>query len=353
MKKRLNLLKKRLKQEKVETFLINNLTNIKYLSGFSGTLAFILITENRATFFTDARYFERVKKEIPAYFSLEEIENSFIDYLKSFLKKYKIRRIGFESTAISYYQLSLLKKKLPSITFVPLNNIIESVRVIKDQEEIKQVKRAIALNDQVFAYLKNRLSRKPFLNGDELALKGEVFIKERGAEGFAFDPIIAFSKDSAAPHALRSKRRLKDNDTILIDFGTEFHGYHSDLTRVYFKKGYKGRLREIYQIVLAAQQKAIAKIKPGVKASDIDKEARDYITQKGYDNYFKHSLGHGIGLEVHESPKISSQSSDILREGMVFSVEPGIYIPGVGGVRIEDLVLVTKKGCQVLSKAKK
>jgi len=352
MKERLKRLRKTFRKNKISALFVSDLSNIKYLSGFSGTAAFLLVTPTKAILFTDSRYFERCKTEVSKYFSLQIITTTVTAPLESHLKKERIKNLGVEVLSLSHHQFSTLKKDLSCCKLISTVNIIEQLRQIKDKNEILKLKKAINLNDQAFSFMKKTLFKKQ-LTASELSLSSEIYIKKKGAQGFAFNPIITFGKDSASPHALLTKRPLRDNDSILIDFGTQLDEYHSDLTRVYFKKKYHGKLKEIYKIVLEAQQKAIAAIKPGITASLIDKIARDYIKSYGYEKYFGHSLGHGIGLQVHELPAISSRSKQILEPGMVFSIEPGIYLPGTGGVRIEDLIMVTEKGCQTLSKTQK
>jgi Xaa-Pro aminopeptidase len=221
------------------------------------------------------------------------------------------------------------------------------LRAIKRADEIAKIRKALKITALAIEFIRDFI--RPGVKELEIAAELERFVRYQGAIGAAFDIIVASGANSCHPHHLPTSKRLADNDVVLIDLGVDYLGYKSDLTRVFFLGKINGLARRIYDLVLKSQEKAIKKIRPGVGADLIDAASRKYIDTKGYGKYFVHSLGHGVGINIHEDPCIASKSDDILREGMVFTVEPAVYLPGKFGIRIEDMVLVTKKGCEVLS----
>jgi Xaa-Pro aminopeptidase len=225
--------------------------------------------------------------------------------------------------------------------------LVESFRQIKSKNELSKIKKAIEITKLAFQYAKTII--RVGVRENELACLLESFIKERGADSFSFDIIVASGQNTSYPHYKTSKKRLKKGEVLLIDMGVNYLGYKSDLTRIFFLDKITPVIRRIYNIVLMAQERAIKNIKPGVPISEIDRTARQFITRQGFGRYFGHSLGHGIGLEVHEDPHISFKNNNLLTENMIFTVEPAIYLPGRLGIRIEDMVLVTPNGAEILS----
>lgn len=344
---RLHRLQERLADNKIDAIFLTSLENIRYLTNFSGSSAFLLITKERGHFITDFRYKTVAEDEIKGY-KVVIYKNSIIDEIERLVRKEKVSHLGIEKRNITLEQYQKLTKKIKKIKIVPTLNLVEGLRVIKSPIEVNNIKIAIKRAEKAYkkitSYIKAGISEK------EIALRLEYAIKSTGSDRLPFETIVASGYRAALPHAVSVKRLLRNNDPVIIDFGAEYKGYFADITRTSFiGRPINKRQREIYQTVLNAQAEAINLIKPDVKAKDVDAAARKVISKSGYSRYFGHSTGHGVGLMVHELPSISSKSEDILKEGMVFTVEPGIYIPGWGGVRIEDMVLVTKTGCRILT----
>lgn len=344
---RLYRLQERLADNKIDAIFLTSLENIRYLTNFSGSSAFLLITKERGHFITDFRYKTVAENEVKGY-KVVIYKNSIIDEVERLMRKEKFSHLGIEKRNITLEQYQKLTKKLKKIKIVPTLNLVEGLRVIKSPIEVDNIKIAIKRAEKAYkkitSYIKAGISEK------EIALRLEYAIKSAGSDRLPFETIVASGYRAALPHAVSVKRLLRNNDPVIIDFGAEYKGYFADITRTSFiGRPINKRQREIYQTVLNAQAEAINLIKPDVKAMDVDAAARKVISKSGYSRYFGHGAGHGVGLMVHELPSISSKSEDILKEGMVFTVEPGIYIQGWGGVRIEDMVLVTKTGCRILT----
>lgn len=242
-----------------------------------------------------------------------------------------------------------LKNKLDSVQLVPAKNIIEDIRIVKEPLEIELIRQSIKITERAFRGVKEMIRQGA--REDEIAIEMEYRLRKEGAEKVAFDTIIASGERGALPHGKASNKIIKNGELVIVDFGSMYKGYNTDCTRTLSTDGFNARQEEIYKTVLMAQREAIKSVKPGLKASEIDSKARGFIADAGYGENFGHSTGHGVGLEVHEEPRIAEGQNDIIREGSVFTIEPGIYIQGWGGVRIEDMVLVTKDGCEVLTSA--
>jgi Xaa-Pro aminopeptidase len=258
-----------------------------------------------------------------------------------------VRRLGFEEDHCTVRQLKLLRKNAPAgIRLIGARHLVEALRECKQAEEIRHIKKALAVHEASFRYLKNVV--RPGLSEHEVFLKLERFVKERGC-GFSFEPIVASGPNSCFPHARVTKRVIRANDIVLIDWGIDHKGYKSDLTRMFFLGRIPKLIRTVNDTVIAAQKKAIERIRHDVPIAQVDYQARNYLQKHGLARFFGHSLGHGVGLEIHESPRVSQFNKGRLKEGMIITVEPGVYLPGRFGIRIEDMVLVTKKGAQVLS----
>lgn len=331
--------------------LITNQNNLKYLINFTGTSGFLLLGRNKNYFFTDFRYKEIAKKlersrtRIP--FKFIELDEKLEKNLKKLTGKTK--KIEFEANDLTVSQLKSWKKKLKGRSLVPMKKSIEEMRMQKDQAEIKLIKQSQEINDKAFNRIKKLF--KKGVTEREIAWQIKLIGHELGAEDISFEPIVAFGPNSAIPHHQNTNRKLKARDIILIDMGMKFKSYCSDMTRTIFKGKPSPEQIAIYEKVLKAQEKAITAIKPGTKCSTIDKIARKSM---GNDSkYFGHSLGHGIGLEVHENPGLNAKSKLSLKENMVITVEPGIYLPGKFGIRIEDMGQVKKNGYKNFTKSDK
>lgn len=350
---RLSNLRKLFSKEGFDSVLISSVPNITYLTNFSNFSkdereAFLFVTESHSYILTDGRYSEAVKKEVKD-FELIEISPSQLlkDVLSKLADKHKILKVGIEENNLTVSEY----KKFKTIFKSTSNLDVSKIRIQKDGDEVKKIQKACKIGDLAYSHILEKL--RIGVTENEIAFEIESFIKSGGAT-LSFDPIVAFGKNSSVPHHQTGKTKLKKNQIVLLDFGVKYENYCSDMTRTVFFGKPDLKIEKMYQAVLDAQQKSIEQLnslamkQSDIKASDIDRVAREYIISKGYPS-IPHSLGHGIGLEVHEAPHLSGKSKDVLKTGMVFSVEPGIYIPGFGGIRIEDLVVLTEKGPKLLT----
>ncbi len=344
--KRVRRLRRATSDEKIDALLVTNLTNIQYLTGFKGSFALLLVTPKETVFLTDFRYIETAQRTVPADDVIKTSLDHFED-IKRETRKRNIRRLGFESKTITHADFLRLAAKVGKRNLAPLKDTVETLRMIKEDGEVAQIRKAIGLTQRALSHLRKFL--EPGVSEKDLALELEVFFKLNGGGETGFLPIVAFGERSSMPHYASSGRKLRMGDMVLVDLGTSVNGYHADLTRTWLSPTMKGKQKEIYNIVLEAQQAAIERIKPGVDLVSIDRAARQVIAKREYGEKFGHGLGHGLGLNVHELPRISPRSEGKCRKGMVVTIEPGIYLPGWGGMRIEDDVLVTENGCRVLS----
>lgn len=334
----------------IDAKLISSASNISYLTNFFGFSetereAYVLLFKNKKYLITDGRYTEAAKKQVKEFEVLDMGTTNFIlsDAGKLF-KKEKIKNLGFEENNLTVLEYKKLKK-LVKMTPVDLT----SLRSVKNAKEIKEIKNACKIGDDAFSFILDKIRTR--VSEKELASELEIFFKKRNAQN-SFPPIVAFGPNSAVPHHQTGNTKLKRNQIILLDFGVKVNGYCSDMTRTIFFGSADKKFKHIHKTVLDAQQKAIKVVKENINASAVDKAARNHILENKYPNII-HSVGHGIGLEIHEAPNLSPKSKDVIRNGMVFSVEPGIYIPGYGGVRIEDLVLVRSGKAELISTAKR
>ena len=344
--RRIALLKKSIERRRLDSLLITKGLNVSYMSGFTGHDATILITPGRAYFITDSRYIEDAGDSVKG-FEVRLAQKSLYLIIKEIAVKCRLRRMGFESANLPFEVAVRLKKILPKGVLVPAKGPVEELRAVKDAGEISLIRGSIRLTKQVFDGI------LPFVKAgaseQSLARKMETDFIRRGARP-SFDLIVAADANSSKPHAVPTARRITRNSSVMMDIGCLLDGYASDITRMVINGKIRPKIDKIYKIVRDAQAKAIGLIRPGARISEIDAAARQYIRNNGFGGYFGHALGHGIGMEVHEDPSISGINEGTLRPGMVFTVEPAIYIPKVGGVRLEDMVLVTQKGCEILSR---
>ncbi|PAB60953.1 M24 family metallopeptidase [Anaeromicrobium sediminis] len=351
IEQRINNLKNLFNESNLEAALIYKPENRRYFSGFTGTSGYVLITKDKNYFLTDFRYVEQAKNQCRAYDILKFDNNSKGNSLYDIIEKLNVRKIGFESEFITLKEYETLKNKISNTDFIPIDDEIKDLRKIKDSIEVEYIRKAASIADEAFAHICSFI--KPGITERDIAIELEFFMKKRGATELSFDSIVASGKRSALPHGVYTDKIIENGDFITLDFGCVYEGYCSDMTRTIVVGKANEKQKEIYNIVLEAQKRALENIRPNVECSKIDKIARDYISEKGYGEYFGHGLGHGVGMEVHESPRLSPVSSDILKPNMVVTDEPGIYVPQFGGVRIEDLVVVTNEGHEVLSKSPK
>lgn len=320
-----------------QAFLIIDPTNVRYFSNFTGTNGQLFITKKYAYLLTDFRYLRVAKKVLPPMIKLVSMEQSLTHELQKLIKKHTIQELYFEEKKLEFFWYQKFKKEL-SVKLNITKSRIENLRMIKTEEEVKLLIKAQQIAEKVFLELRRNL--KAGKTEQNLAWEIEKLGHEFGADTVSFTPIIGFQKNSGSPHHQNTTKKLKKGDLILIDMGMKYHGYCSDMTRMIFTKSPTSLEKKIYKTVLEAQEIGIKKLQAGVHGNEIDHVARSHIDQAGYGKNFGHSLGHGIGLEVHESPTLSHNYNKIIPENTIVTVEPGIYLENSFGIRIEDMLLV-------------
>jgi len=335
-----------LEKEKIEALLVTDRSNVEYLSNFRGDGILLIIPHKANLIISDPRFIQEaysLKDFVP------KITNKKMPkFILKEVKKFRIRRIGFEENGLTYRQYTLLKEVFKDdIELVPVN-FVEEIRIVKDEEEIKLIKKAIEISisafEQVFYELETGSTEK------EIANRLEYLIRDKGADSVAFESIVAVGSNASCPHAKPTSKKWGKESPLLIDWGAKIKGYNCDLTRTIFSYKINHIYKRNYEILLEAQEKAFSSIKPGIEAKKVDQIIRKFLKNYKIDKFFLHSSGHGIGKEVHEAPWISKESDYVLEENMVFTIEPAIYIKNKYGLRVEDMVRVTSCGCEVLSK---
>lgn len=344
-----------LKELSCDAFIVEDQINLYYMTGLFLSSGMLLVYPEGAHLIVDARYYELCKKESPFPIILREDKPPMTTFLAG-SDLPKITTVGFSRENMTYGTFLKLQKELETfgLALKAVENPIVKLRTIKNQDEIAILSKTAALGSEGFDYLCSLL--REGITEVELAVELEIFWKRKGSKTIAFDPIIAFGANSSMPHYRVGNHRLQYGDAVLIDIGVNYENYHSDMCRVVFFGEPDPKIKAIYSIVKSAQETALQKCFPGTRIGDLDASARDYIEKEGYGENFTHSLGHGVGLEIHEAPMIRNQppyQDVILEPGMVLTVEPGIYLPGIGGVRIEDTVVITEEGHQNLTNRSK
>lgn len=351
---RLKKLRQSLAEKEIEGIFISQAENRYYLSGFDGSAGYLLITPQNAVLATDFRYLEQAKVQAPDY-QVFRITNNTVDWFPRLLAEADLGRLGFEAKDITfafYRQLSdILDKAGSRHQLVPVDGLVESLRAIKEPDEIELITRAAEITDSALAYIEDTIHIG--MTEKEVAWEIEKFLREHGSQSLPFDVIVASGTNSALPHAKPSQRQINAAEAVVIDIGARVGGYGSDLTRTICLGTPDDTFKKIYDTVLEAQLTALALIKAGISGEEADSLARAVIEKAGYGQAFGHALGHGVGLVTHEQPHLGPTSTELLVSGMVFTVEPGIYLPGWGGVRIEDLVVMENGKIRVVSKARK
>lgn len=344
---RLVRLRRLLAREHLDGFLVSGASNLRWLCGYSGSNGMMLVTPKDACFYTDFRYKEQIRTEVKGCRKRVLERDLYTVFPADDCRR--VRRLGFESGNLSVARFRALRRQLKKTRLVPTRDLVLELRRTKEPAEARRIQAAQDVVDRTFKAVLGLI--KPGITERDLAL--EIEFRFRAVGDVAFPSIVASGPNSAKPHAGASGRRLRRGDAITFDIGCRLDGYCSDMTRTVFLGRPNPDLAEIYSAVLEAQRQALAVIRPGVPCKFVDLAARDYLKGLGYGHYFGHSLGHGVGLDVHEQPMLSSNSTQTLEPGDVTTVEPGVYIPGLGGVRIEDMVLVTKTGCRNLTASPK
>jgi Xaa-Pro aminopeptidase len=341
IKERIEKLLDAMQKNNTNALFINKPEDRYYLSGFSGSNAFLLYTSENTYLITDFRYIEQAKDESPDYQVVRYNRDDLYEIINDLLAKESINQLTFDSSAITYEMFQEMSEKL-KVTLKSEKSLVKDIRSIKDEEEIATIKKAQSISEKAFEQLLSII--KPGITERELSVELEYNMLKLGASKLAFPSIVASGVRSALPHGRATDKVVEHGDFITFDFGAYYNGYCSDMTRTIVVAECSNKQKEVYNTVLKAQLEALAAIKVGVNGKDLDNVAREVITKAGYGEYFGHGLGHGVGKVVHEAPSASPLSKDILQENQLLTIEPGIYIPNWGGVRIEDLVVIKEDG---------
>jgi Xaa-Pro aminopeptidase len=336
-----------LEQQKQDAFLVTHLANVRYLCGFTGSSAALVVAGGTLVFITDGRYTAQAREQVKGV-PVKIASGNPLTAAGDWLKARRARRLVVEAEDISLAQRSLLAGHLPPrVKLVPVSGLVERLRAVKDAEEVACVRRAVNLASGLFSGLLKRL--RPGRKESQAAAELEFAARKAGASGMSFETIVASGVRSALPHGVASPQPITNKGFIVLDFGVILTGYCSDMTRTVHMGRPGAWERSVYGAVLEAQQAAVAAVGPGVATGEVDRAARKVLAKAGLRRYFTHSTGHGVGLEIHEAPRIARGLREPLQPGMVITIEPGVYVPGKSGVRIEDMVLVTEKGHEVLT----
>jgi len=347
---RIRLLRDALEKNRCDAFMTSFMPHLRYLTGFSGSNGLCVVTRSKVFFLTDFRYKEQIQNEVACSRSFitsgELIEKGADEKLLEGCK-----RVGIEKDYLSYGHHEDMRKYFPRVRLVPTSEIVESVASVKAQPEISLIKKAVAITDEVFDQILRMI--KPGISELDVSAEISYLHKKLGAEKDSFEPIVVSGRRSSLPHGRPSSKRIQRGELVTLDLGCFYSGYCSDLTRTIAVGKPSGEARKVYAVVLDAQQKGIDSARSGLAAKALDGISRGSIRKEGYGKYFGHGLGHGIGMQIHEFPRLSPRSAHTLRAGNVVTVEPGIYLPGKFGVRIEDDIVVRNGGCDVLTKSPK
>ncbi|MPQ24675.1 M24 family metallopeptidase [Bacillus paralicheniformis] len=334
----------------IDGILVTSSVNLRYITGFTGSSGLAVISGDKAVFITDFRYTEQAKDQIKGFDIVQHI-GGIVQKAAEVIKEMGINKIGFEQDKMTYGTYAAYKEQLGAAELVPVSQSVEKLRLIKSSEEIKILKEAAKIADDAFSHILTVI--KPGITEIEVANELEFYMRSQGADHSSFDMIVASGVRSSLPHGVASGKAIEKGDLVTLDFGAYYKGYCSDITRTVAVGEPDDELKRIYQTVFEAQAIGMRSIKPGITGKQADAYTRDYISSQGYGEYFGHSTGHGLGMEVHESPALSVRSDQMLEKGMVVTVEPGIYIPGKGGVRIEDDIVLTEEGNESLTHSAK
>lgn len=339
---KVNKLQAKLDELNIDGMLVSSGSNRRYISGFTGSTGVCLISKNESKFITDFRYIEQANSECDG-FEIVDVDGyrNYPKVINDLAKEMGMKRLGFEGDFFTFSDYTAYKEVIEA-EFISISNGIESIRTVKSDAEIAKIKIAAEIADATFAHILKFI--KEGVTEREVSNEMEMFMRHAGATCSSFDTIVASGWRSALPHGIASDKVIQTGEAITLDFGAKYDGYVSDMTRTIFLGNPSDKLKEVYHVVLGAQLNAQSKIRPGISGMEADSYARDYITEKGYGAYFGHGLGHGIGLDVHEGPSLSKVSTDILEVGNIVTNEPGIYLPNIGGVRIEDDLVITEEG---------
>lgn len=350
---RLNKVLAVMAREGVEGVLLKDESTIRYVSGFSGDSSLLYVDKTQAVLITDGRYTEQARLEMPSMFKVLTYQakdsQSIWQAAMDLAKAGKVQRLGFDGSWYSFADYSVLKSVAEAMDLVSIN--LSGIRMVKDKAELELLQTAAKISDEAFMRLLGDI--KPGVSERELAARLEYYMRELGSEKVSFDTIVASGARSALPHGMASEKLVEMGELITFDFGAVYKGYHADITRTVMLGMANSWQREIYTLVEEAQLRGLREAKIGMTGQELDEIVRKVIVDCGYGDNFIHGLGHGVGLEIHEIPNINKRGSTVLEDGMVFTIEPGIYIPGKGGVRIEDSVVLTAEGAKPFNTVKK
>jgi Xaa-Pro aminopeptidase len=346
---RISRIRSELSGFRVDAILFLDMKNIRYLTGFTGSDGALLIWQDQKTLLVDGRYTYQAEGETEDVAVIEYREKT--DGIESVLVDSGIKTVGFEATAMNVHTYLRLKNRIKGVALKPISSEISAIRAIKDETEIARIRKASEISFQAMTDVRELI--KPGVREKDIALELEFRMGRHGAEQIAFPTIVASGANSSLPHAKPGSRKIGKGDIVMIDCGAVYQGYHSDETWTVVVGNGEDRHKEVYAVVKEAHDRALEAVRPGVPCREIDRVARSLIEDKAFGKYFSHGTGHGVGLDVHEAPRISTQSEHVLRKGMVVTIEPGVYIPHLWGVRIEDMVLVKENGCEVLTRMPK
>ncbi|GAA0602640.1 Xaa-Pro dipeptidase [Virgibacillus siamensis] len=342
-------LRKSLGENNLDAILITSPYNRRYITNFTGTAGVAIVSMNDSRFVTDFRYIEQATEQA-ADFKIVEHKKPIHQVINEQLKELGVQKVGFEKDHVTFSTYELYEKTM-DVKLVPVSGLVEELRLIKTAEELDVLKQAANIAEDAFSHIQAYI--KPGVKEIDISNELEFYMRKLGAESSSFDTIVASGYRGALPHGVASDKKIQSGELITLDFGAYYNGYCSDITRTVAVGELDDEQMEIYNIVQEAQKRGVEGLKPGMTGIEADALTRDYITEKGYGEYFGHSTGHGVGLEVHEGPGLSFRSEKKLAPGMVVTVEPGIYVPEVAGCRIEDDIVITEKGYERLTLAPK
>jgi len=320
--------------------------NVRYITGFTGSTAYVVITPQRRILLLDDRYIDQAEEQCPE-FEIIRYDQPFTKKLREVVKELNIKKLGVEFNGLTMDMFKIIKDTLSVVELVESNGIIESLRAVKDTEEIKLIEEASRIAGKAYEHILDFF--KVGAREKDIALEFEYFMRKSGADGLAFDPILVSGERTTHQHGVPSEKKINNGDFVIIDFGALYKGYRCDITRTFVVGQATAKQKDIYYTVKRAQQKGLDLLKAGVGGKNVCVDVRKIIEDAGYGDYTGYGLGHGVGLEIHEDPYIRSYGELVFEEGYVVTVEPGIYIPGWGGVRIEDTVVIEKNGCKILT----
>ncbi|GAQ24835.1 M24 family metallopeptidase [Tepidanaerobacter syntrophicus] len=353
MKERLEKLFDLMKKENIDGIFLAKDANVRYVSGFTGSESYALVSKDARALITDSRYTEQAEQECEGFdvIKWKAPHPTLPEAACGVCEKYGIKKLGFEKDVLTVDFYDKLKENLKGIELIGTVGLVEKIRQVKDENEISYMREASRITDEAFNEVLNYI--KPGVTEKDVKRELIYLVQKKGADDVGFSFIVASGENGSKPHAIPSDKPIEAGDFVTMDIGSLYNGYRSDMTRTVAVKMADERQRYIYNVVKRSQEEGVKAVRAGVECRLIDKAARDVIISEGVEGMFEYGIGHGVGLEIHEAPAMSPNSTHILEAGNVITVEPGIYIPGWGGVRIEDMVAVTKDGCEILTRSPK